>query len=1514
MHKKPLVAVLIFGLLLLVHSVGFAKAVPYNLPNDAQVIPRIARGIVKDIPTSVDANPGPTTSIQAGVSRTGATFCDGEWQCGGAIGQYGTWFYGDELYASYQDPENLGTCTGLPDVYTFDVTAVNWYVVENVGGTTYDMQPLVFANGGDAICPVPGAVLCAGPVYQVTLPAVGGYIIGLPFTDPCCSYTDYFAGVYVPTVVGTGVLGLVTSGGCGITCRVYNDWGGGWADLSGYLGFPDLELWSEGNTWDQNSCPGIPGVCDWVKFYDEAWYISTNPGGNGYGERFTRFNPAKQCTLMMTRFYIYDGDLAPTIRVSAYGNNGPMWAGRMYPGDDTYGPGDPSNLVYSVDIPWANVPLDPAWVEVDWSVEDPNWPTGYVYNAGDNLFTAFGIAPGSPPGAWFYSEYDHYDLSTTSAGHNGAYFGVVPAYLYYDEAFGVDLGNVMEANFCCEATEPQEDVCANPGPDSWPTWGHDYARTFATSIEVGDPCQVTSVWSQPLTGNLNSFNEPTIANNTVYSSGDNKLYSFDLTTGAPGNTLAGLPYIFANNRGNMTTDGTDLYVTGGNGQSISQWDPALTLANWVNGIGVGAGPLGGSCRFGVTAVYDVGATQVVVVGTEGAPGKLWCFETATGALFAGWGTNPQTFTAGIYHSPAYDGTALYVGTADATIANGEVYRVNASTGLIEWTFTPINPAEGFAGGVSLDGGYVYTASGTGSQSSSTGHRARIDKGTGVAAWEIGEGASLYGCPAIGRNWVYIPSNSGTGVIAVDKVTGVSFHNFAADAIGPITMGSVSQPVTVTCDNYLFAGDRNGNWWLLNITGQTAEWFFPFFGIVNGTAIATDGAGDNYAVVSIRSGNDVDGGGYVAAFKFNAGVRPRLVQNTFESNIPVPFGTGAGIPYSEPGVFSNSGCADLNINSFNLTDPLPDVSSKSLRKAESRYAAAVANATIGDDYTSYFDNSTKGKQIANRPLQLVDNELRQGEVAIENARKAQLDSKRSGSHMAAGAQFLRTSAVTITSPMIPGSSTDVSWLYDGTNLERGVDVEEIEFITDDPDRVRFGNQPILIITYVGGCLDDNLLFTWNTAGNSNEELVYNYGALADDDTDDDLHWGNDPADGGQIYEGTFFVAGTQHTGTHPLNIAGTDSAQFYMSNMYDNWATNGFAGNPNPATGLCGFDGASDIHMGYKRTGGCPGTPEEIFGGWVRTYYVDTLAYYGGTPYEAIGLNISMTEVGANDPEYGDFAFLKWDFTERYGETEGPIYAGSWCDWDIQPNGNANHGIVSSAFNGYALWDWVTPTFAYGFFDPRMTTDYCGLNTTDYAPHRINEMGQRADGSGNVSDGNGGYGLWQGSAADLGFEGWALLWDDVVNGPAREQSAAHQHQNLTSSGVYWHEDHFGELVNAPMNFAGNDTKSVVQAKYAIDMSDVGAEGATDVAAAEAKITALARRAAIWGGWARGDANMDGCVNLIDVCWLTSGNQIYPDTYNGDVDLSGAVNATDASYLLDYVTGLGPAPQGAWRFSF
>ena len=127
-----------------------------------------------------------------------------------------------------------------------------------------------------------------------------------------------------------------------------------------------------------------------------------------------------------------------------------------------------------------------------------------------------------------------------------------------------------------------------------------------------------------------------------------------------------------------------------------------------------------------------------------------------------------------------------------------------------------------------------------------------------------------------------------------------------------------------------------------------------------------------------------------------------------------------------------------------------------------------------------------------------------------------------------------------------------------------------------------------------------------------------------------------------------------------------------------------------------------------------------------------------------------------------------------------------------------------------------------------------------------------------------------------------------------------------------EDRGAFLINKAFNLAAagdpGDSYDVVQALYAVPAIS------NDETTIDGLGVELAKRAAKWAGYARGDVNDDGCVNLADVCWIVSGNQIYPEAYNGDVNLDNAVDGADQSYLLSYVSGLGPAPLGKFRFSY
>jgi hypothetical protein len=129
------------------------------------------------------------------------------------------WFYGLEYYANYQDPEEYG-CT---DVWPFEVVSVGFNIQVDYA-MDIDVEGYVFdADLTDPTCPVPGAQLCMTPIYTVSLPDAGHWIVELPLAEQCCVDGPYFAGIYIYTnLYGTGS-DAVSEDDVTDVCRSYND-------------------------------------------------------------------------------------------------------------------------------------------------------------------------------------------------------------------------------------------------------------------------------------------------------------------------------------------------------------------------------------------------------------------------------------------------------------------------------------------------------------------------------------------------------------------------------------------------------------------------------------------------------------------------------------------------------------------------------------------------------------------------------------------------------------------------------------------------------------------------------------------------------------------------------------------------------------------------------------------------------------------------------------------------------------------------------------------------------------------------------------------------------------------------------------------------------------------------------------------------------------------------------------------------------------------------------------------
>jgi len=297
---------------------------------------------------------------------------------------------------------------------------------------------------------------------------------------------------------------------------------------------------------------------------------------------------------------------------------------------------------------------------------------------------------------------------------------------------------------------------------------------------------------------------------------------------------------------------------------------------------------------------------------------------------------------------------------------------------------------------------------------------------------------------------------------------------------------------------------------------------------------------------------------------------------------------------------------------------------------------------------------------------------------------------------------------------------------------------------------------------------------------------------------------------------------------------------------------------------------------------------DIYGEWIQSAYSDTdFAATPATPLAAIGFNIVQKEVGAYDPLYGDFKLIHWTFTNRDAVAKGPIYPGTHIDWDI--NTGVNYGLVSDLFNGYAQWDiGANATIAYGMFDVNMPSTYDGLNTAANSPSFILLM----------SNPTRVYSTYW----DYSGTGRNTVWSKIVH---------EQPRRIVDPPIG--EDKGGVLIGKPFTVGPNGVAEWSAAVYGVDATSDNA------ATIEANAIGVAKRAARWSGFARGDINEDGKVDLADVCWMkawlaaTPGIYLYPGDYCGDVDASGITDAADDARLLNFVSGVpGNDPLGAWRF--
>jgi len=234
--------------------------------------PQTARTL--HLPASPQWRSGSSRALTAGGRLAAALdTCDGYWQGTPELRSVG-WIYGQEVYASYQDPVE----TGCQNPYPFTITDVFWAVVVDED-VSLPLQPVIASNEGTSDCPYPGILLCLGEADTVDLSA-GAWIVQMPMNMECSVAEPYFACVYLPDAAGYGIADLIFDADTldPAMCRSYDDWGEGWQDLA--VAFPNMILFSQGEAPEPTcacdchgdpQCDSVATVSDVVKVVNVAF-------------------------------------------------------------------------------------------------------------------------------------------------------------------------------------------------------------------------------------------------------------------------------------------------------------------------------------------------------------------------------------------------------------------------------------------------------------------------------------------------------------------------------------------------------------------------------------------------------------------------------------------------------------------------------------------------------------------------------------------------------------------------------------------------------------------------------------------------------------------------------------------------------------------------------------------------------------------------------------------------------------------------------------------------------------------------------------------------------------------------------------------------------------------------------------------------------------------------------------------------------------------------------------------
>jgi outer membrane protein assembly factor BamB len=1030
---------------------------------------------------------------------------------------------------------------------------------------------------------------------------------------------------------------------------------------------------------------------------------------------------------------------------------------------------------------------------------------------------------------------------------------------------------------------------------------HDLGRTGASQLAIEDAwCDLTVDWFADdivATASAQTMG-PIIYDNRVYQlletgAAGSSVRIFDLATGAPltpisipppGNFVENDPLIV----------GGFLYLAGGDSRIIYKYDITVNPAVLVYASAPMAAA-GGPLRRANLMLVNVAGTDVLFFGSQ--LGRAFAVNAGTGALYAGWATNPITLDAGqLVQGTATDGSLLYFATRLAGF-DGDVWAINPATGATSWKLSTAGGrqgaivfpgsgapvlAEGFTS-LSVEAGVVFAGSNCQAANfPADGVFYRLDAATGGLLSASASNAFVFANPIVDINLVYCQGTSrwvgtsmGGDMVAYNKLNGALawVSEFYWD-VG-VHNGTISRFFNnglLTCEpepavDIIVNADERGVLHFWNSLDGTEifrrRWDFGIgaASLAGGTAIGTDASGDNHilcgslrgALVSLSKGAD----------------RSRLEIQNFDPTLAVEFSVSTSVIYTDPNIVVNTGCADLTFSavnvdelSFGSTDPgiAPFVPVKpGLLDAATFMADKMTLAAKG--FLEYKETSEFG--MSDEAMTTSNEESNRNERGYRAA--------------LAVPPYLNSVVQPFVGQVVPaGDTIDLVLDIDASLIERGPQTFYIELCTNDPDyflnagSVALPNTcPELVVTLVGGCLLDSTTLEFGV-GAANYQFVFNDGFLAESsgpfgfniDGDDDAVW-----------MGSYIYGVSQHRIALAIHYSGFN---FISWQADPNWCDNDC--KPALTTGVS----LGAIWNGASYT--------PISGNMVCASGVDSVQNFGSPwdwdtpgpfdPDSTMGLSLNSRTIGALDvPQLASLTVEILEFTERNGQPVPDWKFGMWADLDIFVNSTTGTGKDTAKFDPSHSAAWHT------------------------------EIG-----------GNTAWGLIK---LPYGC-GYAPLKNAVLLDSDNSMYAASTGGYLDSFYVYCTRP--AGLTGMPGASGARDQSThmtVVEHDFAASETfdfGIGFFGLHGVPAGATQLTAVRNLADLtnkWVGFGRGDVNDDEAVNLSDIMTLADivGGSVpgaIPFEHLADVDADGDVDNTDLNYLINYYFHCGPCPLGEWQF--